>query len=540
MAYNLIDEQWIPVERRSGTIEMIAPAQVVERDDPPLRIASARPDFDGALLEFLVGLVQTAAAPATERAWEKEFETPPSVEVMARRLRGVRDAFFLDGDGPRFMQDLTVADDERASDEPIGALLIDRIGESGLDESPSLFAKPGLYAALGYPAAAAALMALQTYAPAGGRGQLTSLRGGGPLTTLIVTDWLWETIWLNVLPRPEFEARVPGTASTDGAAVFPWLAKTRSAARGATPPKAVHPLQHLWGLPRRVRLRMDGGVGTCDVTGASGPVVRGYFNRPDGTDYDGAYRHPWTPYTMVKPTDPWNPKKGSADGLPYRDWPLLVTGSDKRAPAAVVSYFATTRRRERVPDARLAAFGYALDKMKPLRWCRAETPLVTVPPGLAGDFAGLVDALVAASEEVRKTLGGQVKAAWADGRSDIDAYSRVNPAFWSATEPHFYEAVHAVRRALEATDVPALLAARETWGAALHRCSLAVFDASVEAAPELGAGDLRRIIQARKALDHFTRPTNPKVRKLLGLPLEEAPAAGQAKRATQRKKEART
>jgi len=181
VAYNLIDERWIPVERKSGKVEMIAPAQIAEREDPPLRIASPRPDFDGALLEFLIGLLQTAAAPATERAWEKEFEKPPEVEALKKRLDIVRDAFFLDGDGPRFMQDLTVGKDPAAKRLPIGGILIDRVGESGLDESPMLFAKPGLFEALGYPAAAAALMALQTYAPAGGRGQLTSLRGGGPL-----------------------------------------------------------------------------------------------------------------------------------------------------------------------------------------------------------------------------------------------------------------------------------------------------------------------------------------------------------------------
>ena len=119
MAYNLIDERWIPVERRSGKVEMIAPAQIAEREDPPLRIASPRPDFDGALLEFFIGLLQTAAAPATERAWEREFEEPPTVETLKKRLDTVREAFFLDGDGPRFMQDLTVAADPTAKTGPI-------------------------------------------------------------------------------------------------------------------------------------------------------------------------------------------------------------------------------------------------------------------------------------------------------------------------------------------------------------------------------------------------------------------------------------
>lgn len=543
MAYNLIDEQWIPVVRESGKVELIAPAEVVEREDPPLRIASPRPDFDGALLEFLVGLLQTAAAPETERAWEKELEKPPSVEALRKRFEAVREAFFLDGDGPRFMQDLTVGKDPKASAEPVGALLIDRIGESGLDESPTLFAKPGLVEKLGYPAAAAALMALQSYAPAGGRGQLTSLRGGGPLTTLVVSSDLWTSAWSNVLPRSEFEALVPGDASKDSlAATFPWMGKTRtseSSGGEATLPKSVHPLQHLWGLPRRVRLVVgEAEAGTCAVSGAAGlPVVRGYVNRPDGTSYEGDFRHPWTPYSLAKPSEPWNPKKGSADGLPYRDWPLLVTGNATRAPATVVAYFAKTRRRELVSSPRLSAFGYAMENMKPLRWCRAETPLIAIAPDRADAFAVEVDALVGASEEIRKTLSSQVKGAWSDRPKDLDVFSRVNPAFWSATEPAFFAAVRAVKVALEREDAKARDRAKETWLEELHLGAVTVFDAFVSVSADLAAPDLRRAVLARRNLQQFTSPRSQKLRRLLGLEVEAAVGPPGKKRNSSKRKE---
>lgn len=543
MPYNLIDERWIPVERRSGKVEYIAPAQIVERDDPPMRIASPRPDFDGALLEFLIGLVQTAAAPSTEREWERQWEAPPSVEALRRRFVKVRDAFDLDGVGPRFMQDLKVANDPKAMLEPIGALLIDRIGESGLDESPSLFAKPGRCEALGYPAAAAALMALQTYAPAGGRGQLTSLRGGGPLTTVVTAGDLWSTTWLNVLPAREFEREVPGDSAKDfEGGVFPWMRPTRTSEAKvgkATSPKHVHPLQHLWGLPRRVRLDFEPvGQGACAVTGeAEAPVVTGYRARPDGTSYEGDFRHPLTPYTMVKVGEPWNPKKGSADGLPYREWPLLVAGTAKQRPAIVVSYFARTRRREIVPSARLTAFGYAMENMKPLRWCRAETPIVTVAEEKAADFAGVAESLVLASDEVRKTLSAQVRSAWSDRPADLDVFSQVNPAFWSATEQAFYDALHAGKSTLEADDTAGLDAAKSSWLADLHRAALGLFDRFVKPTVDLAPPDLRRALQARRDLDWFTHPTSPKLRKLLALPVEEGHGPARNAKGRSKKKE---
>lgn len=537
MAYNLIDERWIPVERRSGRVEMMAPAQLAEREDPPLRIASPRPDFDGALLEFLIGLLQTAAAPATEREWEREFETPPTVAVLKKRFDKVREAFYLDGDGPRFMQDLTVAKDPKASVEPIGALLIDRIGEAGLQEAPTLFAKPGRIQAMSYPAAAAALMALQSYAPAGGRGQLTSLRGGGPLTTLVTAPGLWETAWLNVLPRRDFEQRLPGDPAKAGeGATFPWMAPTRtSGSKGgrATPPHEVHPLQHFWGLPRRVRLVIEEGTtGDCAISGSSGgAVVRSYVVRPDGTSYDGDYRHPCTPYSLVKPGEPWNPKKGSGDGLPYRDWPLLVTGSEKLRPATVVIYFAATRRRELVAQPGLLAFGYAMENMKPLRWCHSDTPLITVLPGCSEQFAGEVEALVAASEEIRKTILHQVRSAWSDRPGDLEVFGRVNPAFWSGTEPAFFTAVQAVKEGLESDRRDLRDAAKEAWLSALHRAALDLFDTFVEASPTLAAPELRRAVVARRDLVRFTSPRSPKLRKLLGLPVEEGDEPNQRKRA---------
>jgi len=536
MAYNLLVERWITVRRRSGAVESITPAQIAERSDPPVRIASPRPDFDGALLEFLVALFQTAAAPTSERAWREALAAPPSVEALARRLASVREAFDLDGNGPRFMQDLTVDRDPKKNREPIGALLIDRIGESGLSQAPSLFAKPGLFERLGYPSAAAALMALQSYAPAGGRGQFTSLRGGGPLTTLLTGDDLWATVWLNVLPRNRFEELVPGDRDLDTpAAIFPWMAKTRG---GRTPPQKVHPLQHLWGLPRRIRLEFDQSeTGVCSVSGAQGPVVTAYVNRPDGTSYEGDFRHPYTPYSALKPGEPWNAKKGSADGLPYRDWPLLVTGGEKRAPAAVVTHFASARR-EAAGGVRLLAFGYAMDKMKPLRWCRAETPFVAVPPDLAESFASQVEAFVAASEDVRRTLTFQVKCAWSDRPKDLDAPPHLNAAFWSRTEQTFFDAVHGLATALErgATDERDRLA--ERWLAQLHTAALELFDVIVSPSPELATADLRRAVQARRSLELETRPSSQKLRKLLGLTVEEA-GAGRTPQAksTHRKKE---
>ena len=58
---NLISECWIPVRRADGSRQRITPWQLTDgvSDNPILAVASPRPDFDGALTQFFIGLLQT-------------------------------------------------------------------------------------------------------------------------------------------------------------------------------------------------------------------------------------------------------------------------------------------------------------------------------------------------------------------------------------------------------------------------------------------------------------------------------------------------
>jgi hypothetical protein len=81
---------------------------------------------------------------------------------------------------------------------------------------------------------------------------------------------------------------------------------------------------------------------------------------------------------------------------------------------------------------------------------------------------------------------------------------------------------------LEACDGKARDLAREKWLVELHAAALALFDAFVDVSADLAAPDLRRAVLARRNLVQFTRPSFPKLRKCLGLLVEESakPAKG--------------
>ena len=112
--FNLIDEPWLPVRRRSGPVEHIPPWRINDRiaEDPFVFFAWPRPDFNGASHELLIGLLSTAAAPADDDEWEEWWRAPPGPEALRQRFATVAHAFDLhgpqlDGPGPRFLRTST-------------------------------------------------------------------------------------------------------------------------------------------------------------------------------------------------------------------------------------------------------------------------------------------------------------------------------------------------------------------------------------------------------------------------------------------------
>ena len=191
---NLISDPWIPVLRCSGP-DSIRPDQIAEPD--VLRPDWPRPDLNLACYELLIGLVYLAHPPngSDDRAH------PPDAATLRTAMNPLAPAFNLLGDGPRFLQDLEPLE---GSGNPPEMLFIDSAGNITKKKNADLMVRRGRYPALSLPLAAMALYTLQTFAPSGGKGNRTSMRGGGPMVTLVKPseEGLWPLVWANV-PRGE-------------------------------------------------------------------------------------------------------------------------------------------------------------------------------------------------------------------------------------------------------------------------------------------------------------------------------------------------
>ena len=527
---NLLHDPWIPVRGEDGQRHWITPDRLGE---PQWRAFDAnRPDFNGALAQFAIGLLQTTTPVANVLAWRTLFTTPPDAAVLRTWFEPVAHAFVLDGDGPRFMQDFDLGSDGVAINE-VSALLIDAPGENTVKNNADHFVKRAQITSLCHACAATALFTLQLNAPSGGAGHRTGLRGGGPLTTLVLAPGnssLWQHLWMNVRDRPGFLAHGGDAEQTDAQRSFPWLGAITGlqAPKGETAQSQVHPAHLYWAMPRRIRLETDRGLaGLCDCCGrASTALVNRYATKNYGLNYKGAWSHPLSPYYETK--EGWLPVHPQPDGLGYQHWLAWVLGANTKKSstrvAQVVERAISLPHRQTGGGLRLWAFGYDMDNMKARCWYDSTMPIFGLAECTTDARRAMqaeLERWLAAAELAATYLRGAVKDAWfsADARGD---YGHIDAAFWGATEGPFYRQLQALIEAAQQSADYAELPAREAWHKVLVTAALRLFDQSFGGTGPIERQNPRRIALAHRQLRNSL--FGPKLRQALGLPTDPASA----------------
>lgn len=489
---NILTDPWLPARRRSGARDTIRPAQITESHDPVMALDWPRADFRIAGLEFLIGLLATACPPTSFGSWQEGWEAPPEPTALDAAFALLVPAFALDGPGPRFLQDA----EELVSDaEPIEGLLIEAPGASTKRQNTDLLVRRDRVAALGRPAAAMALFTFQSWAPAGGAGNRTGLRGGGPMTTLVLpveAPTLWQLLWANV-PRGE------PAETEDFPRIFPWLA--RNPERDVHPEADAHPLQCWWGMPRRIRL--DFAVldhpAPCGLTNVTdGVQVRSWRQRPRGSNYVGWGRiHPLSPHYTMKAGGEFLPLHPQPGGIGYRHWLGLVMASPDglRLPAAAVTNWRNGRELDAGLNRRagLLVAGYDMDNMKARAFLESEMPLpATADAARRAAQDALAARLVTAANHVAGLLRSAVRyalfSAGATVKIDAQIFASLRESFWERTEADFIALLNTA---------PA--DAGKRWLARLRPLALALFDEAAPLTPENGAA-APRIGAARRNL----------------------------------------
>lgn len=455
MSLNLIDDRWVPVICADGSQRTIAPWQMAEAD--VLRPGWPRPDLNIACYEFLIGLVHLADPPANNADWDARVTPDP--ERLRARLSLFASAFNLLGEGPLFMQDFEPLAGEG---NPTDILFIDSAGANAARNNTDLMVHRDRYAQLDPPIAAMALYTFQAFAPSGGAGNRTSMRGGGPLVTLVDPGGdLWDLVWANT------PCGRPGRTSD-----LPWMRTTRVSDKGeqTLPPEgATFGIEAFFGMPRRLRLVENDGA------------ISGVIQRPHGANY-ALWKHPLSPYYRVKLGAEWLPKHPRAGRFGYRNWLGVVTedkSSDLSQRALALRDWDSRRG-----GGSLVVAGWAMDNMKPRDFILSQQPLFDLPMEMEIRLIGLIEAAEAAAVALRGALAPVL--------SEGEAREAEREAFFLSTEVRFLDHV----RTLKSGGEP-----ERAWLADLRNQALRQFDAV--ATPGLDrreADQISRIVEARKFL----------------------------------------
>ena len=530
--FSLLNENWIPVataghgdgpERR----EFVRLCDISRPDI--LRVSTGRPDCDISLTEFLIGMLAIAIGPADDDEWHDHFANAPSADELDKAFAPFAEALVLDGDGPRFFQDLEPFEvqEESGKLKRIEQLFFDAPGEKTLEDNGDHFVKRGNTRCLSRSGVAIALIAHQTAAPGGGSGILTSLRGGGPATTLVVPGRdaqlaanLWRLLWINTpsdfrIQRQKLDR------------VFPWLAKTRTSERDTgctTTPGDVDKAQAFFGMPRRVRVVFEGSTteSQCDLlVRPDTTVARKFATRKLGTKYEAWGRlHPLSPYYRdPKDKAVYRAYHIKSSRFAYCDWigSAVQQSNEDSVPAQTVFDFYrrcmgldTTVRSE----SQLLAAGYVFKpgQATALDYAEALLPLIVGSSAAVNEqIRDLAGKLVGAADVVARQLVASVKLGLfgeTNKKPDSDSavLKPVGDRFWADTENDFFDQLREAAKQFEAAkddlqDQAGGIQVEQVtkWLAALKRHALTIFDDAVP----IEAAEAKRIedvVAARKYL----------------------------------------
>lgn len=549
---NLLTEPWMPVRRRDGGREWVAPPQLARPDI--LAFDADRADFNGALAQFAIGLLQTTTPVERHSEWRALFTEGPSEKTLAQWFAPVQSAFELDGDGARFMQDPVLASTS-GERHCIAGLLLDTASENALPQNKDLWVKRHQRNAMCHACTAIALFQMQSIAPqggGGGGGKFVGVRGGGPLTTLLVAQprrTLWHDLWFNVMEQAAF-VDLPGEKQPGSIEdTFPWMREwgLQAAARKELTPIDVTAAHVFWAMPRRIRIDFDETApGVCDVCQReTRRVLRSYRDATGGLHYkrQDLWDHPLSPYRDLGKKG-WQAVRQHGQVV-YRDWLGIVasTGHDRVRRSKLIEHCFTRRFRETTGQLVVWAFGYDLDQGKAVAWNDATVPLYGMSSCDAAAQKRIeaeVGRWLAAATEASKHLVRAVRDAWFNPDrppkkiEEKVNFTAIDAAFWLATEAHFYRQLQALIHIATSGGEFDASTVNADWLKHLQTVATALFDREFVGTGPVEQEHPRRIAEAYQQLRRNLH--DRKLREALGLRVDDVPVdRPRAKRATKAK-----
>ena len=322
--FNLLCDSWIPVKTKYGELKTIKASEVVQQEI--IAIDAPRADFNAALMQFLIGLLQTVYAPESPRAWRSLYAQPPSEKELQEKFKDIQNAFYLDGDDRRFMQDSSIKGNGNKTN--ILKLIPGIVGENTIDKNQDFFIKSSQISGMSLPNVILGLYLYQNYclSETGGKNgrHHGSRRGRNTMTVLITKEdgSLWENLWLNVIQKKTYKTIIKSGIVNSH---FEWMNDKPNEKEKSDNDLNLNDIY--WSMPRRVWINFSElKDGICDLTAKKTKIVQNIYIKENGIEYKAKLsQHPLIAYS--KDTDGLHAIKIGPEGVNYGDW-LSFIGSE--------------------------------------------------------------------------------------------------------------------------------------------------------------------------------------------------------------------
>ena len=287
---NLLKDKWIPIQYQ-GTFKHISLKELLT-EDANCQISLPRDDMELACLQLLVSLTQVLFIPEGKPQLRERIQQPITELKYIDAIEGKVDWFELDHPEQPFMQVREVKAAELTDMAKLYAGLTGATSSAFVNE-------PDLASRLCGTCTTIGLFNQASNCPSFGGGFKASLRGGSPVTTLVMGRDLRQTLWLNVLSKESLTSVMPWYEETFNEKPN-WVQLVK--AKEQVEAHKTGLVRGLFWQPAHIELVKGEEVSECDCCGQQDVLYTGFKKEKFVYDFNGVWPHPHGPrvYKVAK------------------------------------------------------------------------------------------------------------------------------------------------------------------------------------------------------------------------------------------------
>jgi CRISPR system Cascade subunit CasA len=435
---NLLIDTWIPI-RRGADFQQISFKELLCSEQPDIQVALPRDDLELACIQMLAALTQVIFMPKDKKELRERVKTPLSEREYENGVENHKEWFDLDHPKWPFMQ-VRGVEGEWTSIQKLMIGMPEITSKSG--SAHAFFNEPTEVLALSPGIAAIALFNQAGNSPSFGGGFKGSLRGAGPISTMVMGRNLRDTTWSNVLPIEKVKELLPWHDATKDTDMPVWV---KPIPNGTIQPHGIGLLRGLFWQPANMELVKADKTLCCDITDKKGKgFYVGFKKKRFSFDLEGVWPHPYSPRQFEA--------DGTVKYLAFKGndpaWMQLTEFLFSSGGAGQPGYSSASVVQQHTDNSiNLLVGGYKVEKGASIVYRRHE--LYALPAGWSDDFKDRISEITETCFDAIKILSDKVLYPVSKGSKEsglkgvgVPFKSQAQTLFYHLTEPLIHSMLH--------------------------------------------------------------------------------------------------